>query len=909
MRNRGALLCRVLVALTSMAIPPFVEAQSPAARVQVQLAAAPGSGRDGETPVQIELRSDSDPAQSWSVALDATEPVVFRFLPPGRYRLIADAVDFRFDAVSGEQVTLEFARATHDGGRSTAAEVRTTVSRPGGYGTRFDSTALRLLPQSGSIWGLVERADPLVVTDRIEGGGAYPEMQRIGGSGASWTQTSYRLGEADITDPDSTGFPLLYPNLDALEAMRVITAGHTPDVYGGGTSVTLVPRRPSPSWQRSAQFLGSPHGFQSVNVLPGAPSIARLQSNANGSFVVSGPVSSRLGLLVAGALGQSSRLERDSVATLPSRTQDLSAHLVFAATAHDEFRVFAQNDHMVLPSAGRARLVDAALQQRDRFTVLSSTWDHRPQAGLAWTGNLTYASGASAPALSGVPITGVTERLRDGVPWDLAASAASGRERTYISWRGDPGRVRIFGSAHLPQFGANASFTGATREPPGDTIIGELVDGRPARAFAYAASGPVTWSGAEIAFWATDRIPVTSRLDLDAALRVASTTASRAGSAVHIPWRSVSPSIQGTWRALPNGRLTLVAGYAKYSSRLPLDYLAWGDPNSLFGSVHTWIDRNGDRVPQVGEVGSLLTPVGPCCAGGQPNTIDPDLRPPYTNEFLVGVHTRLGSHFMLRLGSTDRRQYNLIEPVDAANVPANFTLTHVPDPGLDMARAEDDQMLPVFERLPASFGTDRYTLQNVANNSARDHGVDLVLERMFDGRWGMLIGATAHQSEGAGGNRGFRADENDQGVLGEVFSDPNAATNSRGRLFFERGYVVKWSGIWRLPHGLQGSAAARYQDGQHFTRVVIAPDLAQGADAIPTLPRGRTRFTYTFTLDARVEKELTTGPGRATLLLEAYNLLNTNNEVEEDVRTGPSFRSPTAVQPPRSLRLGLRFTF
>src|SRR4051794_3264828 len=474
MRNRGALLCWVLVTLTSIASPTFVEAQGPTARVEVQLAASPGSGRETGKPVRLELRSDSDPAQSWSVAVGPTEPVVFRFLPAGGYRLIGDTVDFHFVAVSGEQVTLEFAPATQAGRGSTAAEVRTTVSRPGGYGTRSDSTVLEGLPQSGSIWGLIERADPLVVTERIEGDGAFPEMQRMGASGASWTQTSYRLGEADITDPDSTGFPLLYPNLDALEAMSVITAGHTPDVYGAGTSVTLVPRRPAATWQRSVQFLGSPHGFQSVNVLPGAPSIGRLQSNATGSFVVSGPVSPRLGLLVAGALAQSSRMERDSVATLPSRTQDLSAHLVFAATAHDEFRVFAQNDRLAFPSAGRARLVDPALQQHDRFTVVSNTWDHRPAAGLAWTGNVTYANGASTPALSGVAITGVTERLRDGVPWDLAASATAGRERTYVSWRGDPGRVRMFGTAHLPQFGANASFTGATRQAPGDTIIGEL---------------------------------------------------------------------------------------------------------------------------------------------------------------------------------------------------------------------------------------------------------------------------------------------------------------------------------------------------------------------------------------------------------------------------------------------------
>ena len=202
--------------------------------------------------------------------------------------------------------------------------------------------------------------------------------------------------------------------------------------------------------------------------------------------------------------------------------------------------------------------------------------------------------------------------------------------------RETPGRVGI-SAVRICRSSARMRRSPAPRvEAPGDTVIGELVDGHPARAFTYTAGGSSRRSAAEIAFWAMDRIPVTSRLDIDAAVRAASTTASRAGSPAHIPWRSLSPGIQGTWRAIPNGRLTLVAGYAKYSSRLPLDYLAWGDPNSLSGSVHTWIDANGDRVPQAGEIGALVAPVGPCCAGGQANTIDPDLRPPYTNEFLLG---------------------------------------------------------------------------------------------------------------------------------------------------------------------------------------------------------------------------------------------------------------------------------
>ena len=224
MRNRGALPCWVLLTLTSVASPPFVEAQSPTARVQVQLAAPPDSGREAGKPVLLELRSDSDPVQSWPVTVGPTEPVVFRFLPPGRYRLIGEAVDFHFVAASGEQVTLEFAPALQGGGRSTAPEVRTTVSRPGGYGTRLDSTVLGMLPQSGSIWGLIERAI-LWWSPSPSGRRCVPGVGRAGAG--VWclvdpdVLSPWRGGHQD---PDSTGFPLLYPNLDALEAMTVITA-------------------------------------------------------------------------------------------------------------------------------------------------------------------------------------------------------------------------------------------------------------------------------------------------------------------------------------------------------------------------------------------------------------------------------------------------------------------------------------------------------------------------------------------------------------------------------------------------------------------------------------------------------------------------------------------------------------
>jgi hypothetical protein len=550
------------------------------------------------------------------------------------------------------------------------------------------------------------------------------------------------------------------------------------------------------------------------------------------------------------------------------------------------------------------------MEQTSRSTLLSTTWDRTARTGLTWSANMTYGVATSGGDLAGAPVLATMERLRDGPVGELAASTSGRRHRSSFSWRGDLGPVTWLGRRHLPQFGASLLWTGVTRDAPGSSLIGELVDGAPARAWQYSTDGAASRAGGrELAVWAADEIPLTSQLDLNLGLRVTTTAASRNGEGAGISWRAFSPSISTTWRVLPDDRLTLLIGVARYDARFPLNYLTFGDPHALTGTVHLWNDLNRDQRLQADEVGVTIASVGPCCANGRLNTIAADLHAPKTREIRVSLQTRLTEHLVLRLGGTDRRTEELIQPVNAAATLSNFSLTHVEDTGLNLLGPEDDQVLPIFSRLPPSFGTDSYVLQNVESNSARDHGLDLVLERPFLGRWGMLIGATAHKSTGTGGNRGFRPDENDQGVLGEVFSDPNAATSGRGRLFFERGYVIKWSAMYQLPYGLRGGTAARYQDGQHFTRVLIAPGVAQGLDFIPALPRGLTRFTYTFTLDTRLEKQIGIGGGHASVILQVFNLLNTNNEVEEYEVSGPAFRAATAVQPPRSVRLGLRFTF
>jgi hypothetical protein len=893
-------VCAVLAALCCGLLPATAGAQGSTATIEIRVAPLPAGAV--AQPVPIQLLSINDPQQSWSVEMHGGEVIRFRLVPPGTYRLVSGDAERRVEVASGDELTVDVSS-------SDRRDLRVTARDRTAYGTRFNGVALDLLPQSGSVYGLIERSDPLVVTDRMEGGGAYLEPQRLAASGASWTQTTFKLGDVDITDPDRTGFAMLYPNLGSLQAVGAATAGLHPDTVGGGTAVTLVPRMPSAKWQRSLQFEASPPAFQSVNPLPGAPSIGRLRRSNGGTFIASGPISDRLGLQVTGALSESARTERERPAELPSRLHSLSAHLVYKTERGDDLRIFAQTDRLAAPVTGRAMLADPGLQQRDGSALISATWNRPTAQGLAWSANLSYDRASSDPALAGTPVVGTTERLRDGPAYEMAAASSSTRHRTGLQWRGEARPIRFLGLRHLTEVGGSASWTAASRSAPGTSIIGELIDGEPARVWEYTTDGASSeWRGTELAAWATDEIPVMSRVDIDLGIRAAASGAGRKGESGLIAWRSLSPSILGTYRAISNGRLTFLAGYARYAARLPLNYLAYGDPHSLTGSMRRWNDLNRDGRLQAGESGVVVAAVGPCCANGRLNSIADDLSAPRTKEIRAALQTRLAEHLVLRLGGTDRRTYRLIQPVDAS-VPGNYSLTHVEDRALDQLVDEDDQLLPIWNRLPASFNTDSYVLQNVDHNSARDHGMDLVLERVWDGRWGMLIGATAHKSEGIGGNRGYRADENDQGVLGEVFSEPNAETFARGRLFFERGYVIKWSAMYELPYGLRGGSAARYQDGQHFSRVVIARNVAQGLDFVPALPRGLTRFTYAFTLDTRLEKQIPVAGRRAALVLDVFNLLNTNNEVEEDEITGPGFRAATAVQPPRSVRIGFRLTF
>lgn len=763
----------------------------------------------------------------------------------------------------------------------------------------FDADLLRDLPLGRSLWSVLESVEATAIVDRMESGGLYAgEPGLVGVRGSSWTQAHWLLGDFDVTDPDRGGVPLLLIDPEAIERLEV-SAGLMPaDQFGASPAFTLAVRRPGSAWRRSLEAAVVPASLQQApQRTDGAPAIAHFGGFDAARFSVDGPLRPTLGLLVSGNRVSSRRIERNDGRPLTGRETGLLAQLTFTPSDAHEGRLIGAVQQTVRPYPGRARFGGGDVRENGGAQHLQATWQRR--TGLPWSATAGFVRASSDPRLPELPGRSATvERLRDG-PLPLQFGGRNTRGRWGVSGWADP----VAGPRHALRLGAALAWSHVNTRPAGPRApTPESVAGIPARVWDYGWAGPISrWRATDAAAFLDDQLRL-GRLELDLGLRLESTTGSAAGSDGRIAWTMLSPRTAA--RVSVTRGLTLLGGYARYRSRMPLSLLAYGDPAAAQGRVYRWLDQNGDGAFQAEERGVLVSRVGP---GGPHVSIDPGLRAPRSKEVFVGFEARARS-WRFRGLAYHRREKELVTSFDVGSPASAYDLRFVPDPGDDIVGAADDYLLPVYDRRPESFGADRYLL---ANEGEKGHakGLEVSISGSLGPRLRVLIGGTASKAYGPSAYTGFLAIENDQGIVGERREEPNALHLSKGRLFFERGYSLNTAIAYRAPGDVRLGVVARYQDGQHFARLVIPTDLNQGPEPIKGIYNGDSRFTYVLTIDARLEKGFRVGRARMAAIFEAFNLRGTAIEVEEDVVWGPSYRATTAVQPPRAVRVGMRWDF
>jgi hypothetical protein len=293
------------------------------------------------------------------------------------------------------------------------------------------------------------------------------------------------------------------------------------------------------------------------------------------------------------------------------------------------------------------------------------------------------------------------------------------------------------------------------------------------------------------------------------------------------------------------------------------------------------------------------------------------LRRPYADEFNLAAEANLPLGFSASLSLFRRDEKDRLATVNVGVPAGAFSPVEILDPGPDSIPGTfDDQRLTVYAQDPATLGYDSFLLTNPAGLRMMYKG--LVAE--VGGGWRFLQGRVSFMAVKSYGptNPGNSVVENDAGVIGALFQDPNTAIHAAGRTYFDRAYVAKAELVATLPKRLGGielANTATYMDGLPFGRRLLVTGLPQGpflvAATVRGSPEGGNRAEYVLNWNLRVGRTVRVPGGSLRLAMDILNMLNSGNKIQESDISGPLFnqRLPVAIQPPRYARVNIEYQF
>ena len=856
-------------------------------------------------------------------------------IPPGKYALLIDREGFK--PLSDQDVMIEpegllFAQASLALQKESAgpgpsivwADLSDDTSR-----TLIDAFQVQSLPSANNIWSLLENQDLSATTNRIDVGGVWASVPALWSSrgSVSWTQSSYLLNGLDATDPYDTGRPLYYPDNEALQFVSHSNGRHPVSYLSPGGAFDFL------SKEGTADFHGAVSAYFTSPGMTSSSVPARLQDEglaertklgSLGSYNVqlSGPILPRR-LLVFASLSHLNlsrdvaEFEPDDKGTVSSAFLNLT-YLLGRGT----LQMLWTGQTVHLPTAGADRSVpeSATLDQKNLYNVFQLIWRGRftPQhafelAAAFNRGNLhsRFQDGVTAPH---------GEEIFKKIPTGAAASA--GRDdRTTIIVQGK-GQI-LLGSLSKVQQRVGYGFSLRGAEASAETeILGNVhlhyQEENPFEVVRFNTPLHHRERSLEIHVFAEDQVIFRNLSTLSFGLHLVSTQgwAPRVGGPPEsaagteggkVDWFQVSPRLSFSLPLSRGKSLILRVSAARYYFHLPLQYLAYGNPQALGGVAYPWTDPNRDGQFEPGEEGAPWRREGPFYA-----SVDPELRRPLCDEYSVSFTKIFPGGLYLCLAGFYRETRHLVETLNTGVPLTAYSPVEIYDPGDDAIPGNhDDLYLTVYDQDKGTLGNDLFLLTNPDSGSRvnRYRGLDLTLVKKF-GATVFFFTGTATEAIGTSspGNTEF---ENDDGVIGALYDNPNAFLFDKGRLRFDRAYTARLGLSVPLPFGFRLAGLVKYYDGQPFARKIIVTGFNQGPFYVQAFPRATARYEYNMTVDLRLETAIPLGRTRARFFVDAYNIFDWAQATEENEWSGPEFvlRYATEVQSPRVVRLGIRYEF
>jgi hypothetical protein len=798
---------------------------------------------------------------------DASGVVRFRDLEPGAHVVAAGSLQWTIVLSSEAEVrTIDLEAPSIDAGR---------------FG-RSDLTRERLarLPHAGTVSTVLETLDPYAITDRIDVAGVESATQPLWSvRGSSFTQNRVLLDGIDVTDP-AGGASLFYPDVAFFEEISLATSANPPEAGGPGAELHLVTRAPPRSIGGTFAFRYSGSAFQSENLneeLVGFGVEPREMHRFTGARIELG--ASRFygavnGFDLAAGMPHFDAEETTSLLGVTGKWTGTRASLLG----------IAQRIERPTFGAHPGFAPEAAFDAKERFQIAQASIRASPILF-----RLGFARGRLEPSF-----TGGGSPLRDLATEEVNDAPLLVTDRTRSRWSASAlGDFTIGGHLLRGELEfSRAAESGTDMVPGGQERL--TVGGAPHAVSFFSGEGQIDAVSTRVGLQVQDAF----FLDfLGRSFRLQPGARLEWSGAGRIRWWSASGSLAGGVLLSPSSELHFSAGLYPHlaTTRIPS---AAQRPTFV---RHRWTDADGDLQIAPGEVGAVMSR-----GGGGFTDIEDDLPRPRTIEFTIGIEKRY-RRGLLRFSGYRRWDRRLLQTVNVGIADESYARFFFHDVGVDGdLDTSDDREIPVYDQT-SQFGSDLFLLTHPQDLSSVAQGVDLLLG--FDhGRISWRLSGRAYMDTGSG-DVGNEAPENDTGTLGDLFDDPNTVTSAEGRLFFDRAFTGKLALTADAPFELDLGLSIRYWDGQPFARHLFFPDLGQGFTIVQAFPRGLLRYSFNMTVDVRLEREVRLGPAGLNLAFEVFNLFNQTLQTGEDVTSGPQFRTPTFVQPARTVVLEGRIRF
>lgn len=350
---------------------------------------------------------------------------------------------------------------------------------------------------------------------------------------------------------------------------------------------------------------------------------------------------------------------------------------------------------------------------------------------------------------------------------------------------------------------------------------------------------------------------------------------------------ALSPRFGAIYDVMGDGRTAIKVTANRYNTPIGVNNLQLVNPLRITNDTRAWTDANGDRVPQ-------LTELGPSSGFnlGTANRFADEVTWPFATELSVGIQQQVPGNLVLGVTYINRQRRNEFGSRNLA-VPTD---SYIPR---QVVEASSGRAVTVFDQAPSLRGRFDNLWDNQPELNTEFNGVDFTFNKRLSNRWMVMGGASIGKNVGD--------------IYGtQDLNDPNL-TFRQGRIGNDMPFSFKLFGMYQLPYKVSLSGTFQHFRGfPELTTVVVNAatiPLTRVTQSIAVQPRASTRLPDVNMLDLSLRRPMQIGRYSVEPVLDIFNMTNGSAIRARSTVLGPLYFRASDVQRGRLMKFGLNVKF